>query len=27
VQVSESFSPLRYEDPELKAQIFAYQVH
>jgi predicted TPR repeat methyltransferase len=27
VQVSEPFSPLRYEDPELKAQIFAYQVH
>ena len=27
VEVSEPFSPLRYEDPELKAQVFAYQVH
>jgi SAM-dependent methyltransferase len=26
-EVSEPFSPLRYEDPELKAQVFAYQVH
>ncbi len=25
VEVSEPFSPLRYEDPELKAQVFAYQ--
>jgi predicted TPR repeat methyltransferase len=27
VEVSEPFSPLRYEDPELKAQVFAYQVY
>jgi predicted TPR repeat methyltransferase len=27
VEASEPFSPLRYEDPELKAQVFAYQVH
>jgi hypothetical protein len=27
VEVSEPFSPLRYEDPELKAQVFGYQVH
>jgi predicted TPR repeat methyltransferase len=27
VEVSEPFSPLRYEHPELKAQVFAYQVH
>ena len=27
VEVSEPFSPLRYEDPELKAQVFSYQVH
>ena len=27
VEVSEPFSPLRYEDPELKAQVFACQVH
>jgi predicted TPR repeat methyltransferase len=27
VEVSEPFSPLRYEDPELKAQVFAYQVN
>jgi predicted TPR repeat methyltransferase len=27
VEVSKPFSPLRYEDPELKAQVFAYQVH
>jgi predicted TPR repeat methyltransferase len=27
VEVSEPFASLRYEDPELKAQVFAYQVH
>ena len=27
VEVSEPFSPLRYEDPGLKAQVFGYQVH
>ena len=27
VEMSEPFASLRYEDPELKAQVFAYQVH
>jgi hypothetical protein len=27
VEMSEPFASLRYEDPELQAQVFAYQVH